>query len=301
MKKMKKENTRIASSELITRLYGDTSKFELLIEEEKQNLISLYPNSGLNFLFEKMSSRVITIAPMVLCEAILSDLKISGHDNLLKGIGLTSFHISTHDDVVDEMPNDRQYIANLIYAGNITKCHGIKILVENNMLLEVKSLLDTLSMENLYQTEIITKLWQKPTNEANYIDAIVTTRNWAFIGLEMAIVYANKPELKSFIKEYSYLYGNLCQIIDDMREIKEDIDNKYYSLPIIHSIENELDLKRKDDANLAIQRSRDLIIEYVKKAKQLTKDLYPNLYDFIERIENIGLNLKYYDNYKVEI
>jgi len=298
---MEKEKIRVASSELISRLYGDTTKYENLIEEEIVKLISLYPNTGLNFLFKKMRTRVISIAPMVLCEAMLSDLKIQTPDNLLKGIGLASFHISTHDDVVDEMPKDRQYIANLIYAGNITKCHGIKILIESKMLKELKSLLDTLSIENLYQTEIVEKLWLKPKDEKNYLNAIITTRNWAYIGLEVALVFANNTELKPFIKEYSDYYGNLCQILDDMREIKEDIFNNYYSLPIVHSIEHKLDLSKKYNANNAIKRSRELIIDYISKSKTITDKKFPKLYEFIERIEDIGLKLKYHDNYEVEI
>ena len=279
-----KERERIASSEVETILLGDTSRYKNILLTQKNFLQDEYPDPVLQSAFEGLDSRIISIAPMVLFDCMLSDLSIESREDLLAGIGLMMYSISTHDDVVDEKPNDRLVIAGLTYAGDIATLEGVKKLMVAGCDNVTSIIIDYLNLTNYTQTKIVKKLWEQPSNEEVYLEAINTTRYWAEIGLQAAITYAGRPDLHDFVDQFSIYYGKTCQIFDDIREIKDDLENGYWSLPISLAHENNWDLSTTDGLNMAIRRSHEIAKEYIKQAQEICGTEFPNLRQLVDKI-----------------
>lgn len=289
-----RDSLRIASSELAPQLFGDISRHRGLLSKEKERLKQVYPDEGiLDSMFDALDSRIINICPMVLCEALLADLSREAPDELLVGVGLASFSISTHDDLVDEMPRERKMIAGLTYAGNIATLEGLKALIENGYGNVVLAIVDCINRNHYYQTKITETLWSGPTDEAGYLDAISHTKYWVAIGLKAAIVYAGREDLSEFVDEFSHCYGTTCQLFDDMREINDDVQNGYWSLPISLAQEAGLSLTDPDNLNLVIGRSREMALSCIERAKQLCGDSFPHLRNLVDRIERAGKSIHY--------
>lgn len=94
---MSKNNIRVASSEIAFELFGDLTKYQALLAVQKQGIISAFPDVNLTTHFNALDTRIISLCPMVLCHSLLSDLSLPCPDNLLTGIGLSAFSISTHE------------------------------------------------------------------------------------------------------------------------------------------------------------------------------------------------------------
>ena len=289
-----RDRIRIASSELSELLFGNTSKYRLLLGSEKERLMGLYPDAMiLDSMFEALDSRIINICPMVLCDAMLKDVSVDSPDELLAALGLTMFSISTHDDLVDELPQDRVVIAGLTYSGNIATLEGLKLLIENGYGNVVLAVLDCVNKNHYYQTKIAGTLWKAPTDEEGYLEAISHTKYWVASGLKAAIVFARREDLHPFVDEFSECYGTTCQLFDDIREIKDDLKNGYWSLPISLAIEHGWDLGNPKHLNMAIQRSHELAALFIRRAKTLCGSSFPNLYSLVENIERVGGSIHY--------
>jgi hypothetical protein len=296
---MKSNIKQISSSQLIDQLIDNTGIYSDLLINEAEQLSNLIPDDGLIEMFKKMSTQTISIYPMALCDLMLRDIGLNCPASLLTGIGLSMFQISTHDDVVDEMHSDRQLVANLVYTGNITNGYGISLLLKNRHNKEALILLDLINKNHLYQTQIISKLWNGPTDEKSYLDAIITTRSWAYIGLCLATTYANRDDLIPFSKEFSDDFGIICQLFDDIREIEHDYKTGYYSLPISFALNNDLDLESGSDINRCINQSKKLASKHIDNAKRLTDSKYQGLYSLVNKIETFGSSLCYGDNFSL--
>lgn len=108
------------------------------------------------------------------------------------------------------------------------------------------------------------------------------------------MTYANKPHLNEFVEEFSECYGLMCQIFDDMREIKDDVENKYWSLPVSFANQQSLNLDSINDLNRSIERSSEIAKTYFERAKNLCQTYgFNGLYDLVERIGKSGLAIKY--------
>lgn len=287
------------SSQLIAQLIFGTERYSSLLSIAAEDLARRFPDEGLKIQFSKLSTQTISICPMALCESFLNDINCSCDEKLLTGLGLMAFRISTHDDIVDETPADKKQIAELLYAGNMTYSYGANILLQAGFMNELIELLKVTNDNDFFQTQIISKLWQKPTSEQTYMDAIITTRSWARIGLDVAVVHSKRFDLLPFISEFADCYGNICQLYDDIREIEQDLQSGYYSLPISTAIQSKLDLTRKEAINKSIERSKQLADKFIKKARALSTQHYPRLFDLIKRIEELGTHLNYGDNFGI--
>ncbi len=229
---------------------------------------------------------------MVLCDTLLRDLSVDAPDELLTTLGLTMFSISTHDDLVDELPRDRVTIAGLTYAGNIATLEGLKLFIENGYEKEAVAVIDCVNKNHYYQTKIAGTLWAGPTDEQGYLDAISHTKFWVAAGLKTAIVFAGRDDLHPFVDEFSECYGTTCQLYDDVREIKDDVRNGYWSLPISLATASDLSLEDPAHLNMAIQRSHELAASLTNRARRLCEGSFPNLDNLVVNIQK-GSSIHY--------
>ena len=289
-----KNKDRIASSDLKSQLFGNVSRYKKLLNEEVKRLTDLYPDEViLNKMFSALDSRIINICPMVMCDSLLRDIGIKSPNDLLTGIGLSMFSISTHDDLVDELPKGRLVIAGLIYSGNIATLEGISSLLKGKYIDVAIEIINLINKNHYFQTKIVETLWKKPTDEIGYLKAISHTKYWLAIGLKAAITFSKRDDLNSFVDEFSECYGTVCQLFDDMREIKDDLKNGYFSLPISLAIKNGWDLKTANGLNASIKRSGELAIAYLNRVKILCGTSFPCLSKLVNRIEEIGNAIDY--------
>jgi hypothetical protein len=285
-------NIRTASSEWRNPLLGDTGRYQRILTAEAELLKQKYPDPILGEVFDKMESRIISLAPMVLLDATLKDLGVEVKDEVLAGLGLVMYAVSTHDDVVDERPQDRSKLAGLVYGGDITTIEGMRLLAHHAPREMVDTVVRFMNLTNLAQTQIVEKLWIEPAGEDAYLDAINTTRYWAETGVQAAISYAKRPDLFDFADEFSIYYGKTCQIFDDVREIEDDIKNGYWSLPISLALKNGWDINTPDGCNMAIVRSRELARDYIEKAEKLCGGEFPSLGKLVNQL-NVGFEITY--------
>lgn len=289
-----KDETRIASSQMADFILGDLSRYQKILMEEKNKLTKAFPDEAiLDSMFNGISGRIINLCPMVLCDRMCIDiLGKEAPDNLLAGIGLSMYPISTHDDLADEFPQQRLVAAGLVYSGDISALVGTKILIDNGYANVMAGIINDICTNHYYQTLIINSLWRCSTDEAGYMKAISHTKYWAVIGLRAAIIYSQRSDLHDFVHEFADYYGTVCQLFDDMREIDDDVENGYWSLPIILARNNNWDLTTSAGKNESIKRSRELAVERLEKAKKISNN-FPQLADLVRRIEMAGSTIRH--------
>lgn len=289
---METDRKRIASSELDNPLLGDTTRYRNILLAEKEGLQKRYPDIALQSALDGLDSRIISIAPMVLFETMLKDLGLESNEKLVTGLGLIMYSVSTHDDVVDERPIQRLDVASLIYAGDITTLEGVQLLVEAGSPETTSVIINYLNLTNLAQTKIVRDLWDHPSNEETYLEAINTTRYWAETGLQAAITYAGRTDLRDFVDKFSILYGKTCQLFDDVREIDDDIKNGYYSLPISLAFQHNWNLNSPEGKNQSIRRSKEIATNYIRQARNLCGGNFPYLKELVNKL-SLGLSITY--------
>lgn len=131
-----------------------------------------------------------------------------------------------------------------------------------------------------------------PTDEQGYLDAISHTKYWVATGLKAAITFAGKEELHPFVDEFSGCYGTTCQLYDDVREIRDDARNGYWSLPISIASRKGLDLTSERDLEIAVGRSRKIAHSLTERALALCGDAFPNLRKLVTNIQTVGENIR---------
>lgn len=290
----KKDGTRVASSTLTTELLGDVTRYQMLLQKEQKKLLEQYTdNSILDSIFSLLDTRIINLCPMVLCDRFLHDRDKHGTDPLLAGLGLSMFSISTHDDVVDELPQNRLDVAGLVYGGNIATLEGLKILYEARLGHVASEVITYINMNHYYQTKIVTSLWSHPCNKNEYLAAINHTKYWAEIDMRAAIVFSQDWHFANFVEIFARYYGLTCQIFDDMREIDDDVKNGYWSLPISLAQVHGWDISTNEGKRLSIEEPRKLAEEYLNQARALCGNRFPALLDLVERISAAGSRINY--------
>ena len=288
----KKGDQRTASSEWVNLLLGDARKYQKILHNQAEQLKEEYADSTLSEIFDDMETRIISLAPMVIFDRTLQDLNIEADDEVLAGLGLVMYAISTHDDAVDERPEDRLELAGLVYGGDITTTEGMRLLSQHASKDVVDTVVHYINLTNLAQTKIVEGLWRAPTDESAYLEAINTTRYWAEVGVQAAVAHAGRPDLIEFSDEFSILYGKTCQIFDDIREIDDDLVNGYWSLPISLAHQNGLDMNTSEGRNKSILRSQEIAADFINKAEKLCGDKFPSLRELIGYL-NIGFSITY--------
>lgn len=282
---------RIASSEVMNRLYGKLDFFQKILKPHVDRLIQEYAGKeSLPGYFRGIPHRIICICPMALCDAALLDIGKAPDESLLAGLGLSMYSISTHDDVVDESPETKQERASLIYSGNIATLQGIRILMGSGHQKLIPHLMHLMNLNHCFQTDIAFSIWQKPSDEAGYLDAIKHTGYWASIGPVLAMHAAGKTELIPFAEEFGKHYGLMCQLYDDVREINDDLKNGYFSLPISTAIKSDLDLNDPVQRVQATKRSKELAANCFFEIERIC-DNFPRLLELARNMHIGGSTL----------
>lgn len=223
-----------SSSAIIPHLLGDVEKYVRILEKKSKKLIKKYPSKNLAQVFSILPRKIITIAPMAVCDDLVQDLGGSCDENILAAIGLCCFPITTHDDVVDETPKNMASLAALVYAGNITGLEGFEILFQKNLLNIAQSLIASINENHYRQQFRVELLWQKkPKNFRDYLYGIEDVYSLMAIGPLCALSITGRKDLQKTILRFSKNCGFVLQLIDDIREFEEDKLTSYTSYPLL--------------------------------------------------------------------
>src|SRR3989344_6442071 len=279
----------VASSQIMESLFGDIKRFQSILQRCIEYLILEYGGrTSLPEHFRVLPDRIICICPMVLCESLLADLGYSAPDDLLGPLGLSMYSISTHDDIVDERPIDRQLVAGLLYAGNIASLHGISLLNFNGYPEIAKEVVHLVNLNHCFQTDIVSSLWVEPKDELEYLRAIQHTGYWAAIGPCVAVSYAGRPDLKDFAMKFGEHYGRMCQVYDDTREIDDDLQNGYYSLAISTAKKNGYYLNSSLGRAKAVKRSNEIAVQCFQQLSALCGSKFRQLCRLVKLMDQFG-------------
>lgn len=222
------------SSDIIFQLYGSTKRYQDILKPYIKKLVKEYPSNNLKVLFETLGKKFITVMPMKLCEAIMNDFGKKPTNSELSALGLHMLAISTHDDVVDEMSQDKINKAALIYSGNLTSNKASQILMNLKDKNAGILLLDLINQNHFYQQIVVETLWtKKPKTFSEYTKGINHICTFTEIGLQYGLALCQKQVLKNRIKSFAINYGLAIQMIDDLREVEEDKKFGYWSYPVI--------------------------------------------------------------------
>lgn len=220
------------SSDILNDLFGDSSKYAKAISLYGRSLNRKYPDEQLSKIFSNLGGRTVTILSMALCDAFSSDLGTQVNKRILAAVGLACVIVATHDDVVDEMPSDQKTLASLTYAGDITNLYGLKTLLNSTNPLVVNTFIDTLIQNHYLQKRVIDKLWQSQNvSNEQYFEAVKHWRTFCSIGPLCALALTDRMKLKNRIITFSTGYGIAFQLLDDLREVDEDRERGYQSIP----------------------------------------------------------------------
>lgn len=259
------------SSDILSELYGDVRYYQEILLPYQNKLSQKYPNANIDKFFNNINKKTIAITPMVLCARLMKDLGCEVQDQDLVALGLHMLAISTHDDVVDEMPRDRIQLAALVYAGNIATNEASKVLVNQGKKNASKVLLDAVNSNHFYQQHIAETLWQtQPKSFEDYLDGIHHITTFALLGLIYGLALSNKMEFQKKIEDYAYGYGVAMQLIDDLREMEEDNINGYWSFPLV---EGEPFTRSFQEIDSHLQMARNAIPEEWKQLQDLVDRL----------------------------
>lgn len=265
-------------SKLITQLYAKSEYYsQILSKYTNSELVAKYKNKELNDMFEILPTKFISICPMSLCDSLLLDLGINVTEKQLAALGFVMFGISMHDDIVDEMYEDRKTISDLLFAGNIACNEGIKILLDKETTTELATLLSVVNQNHFYQQYNIYTLWtKKPNDFSEYLDGLQHDIAFMQIGIEYGLSIAGRPELIKDLNEFikNYAYG--IQLLDDLREAEEDKEKGYFSYPVIEGS--------------PYKKTIEKIIEFTNKLKISLNDDFKNLRKIAIAFENVVTN-----------
>ncbi len=282
----------MGSSEIRSQLLGNTSHYERLLSIEARRLTRKYPDPELARQFAKISMGFVSIAPMALCKAALADMDLKAPDRLLVALALINVHISTHDDVVDETPETKSGIAAMLYAGNITLIEGMQMLVNEGYENVLDAAMEKVKVNHLMQRRVIDYLWKEemPTR-AEYLKGIRHIISWASIGVYAALEYAGRTaDYGKRMGVFCENYGLSIQFMDDMREMEEDSQHGYWSLPIIRARTHNLDISSMEvknelavDLKAMIFRNTDRAASALPTNWDAMRSMVTRLYDYASK------------------
>jgi len=270
---MKKSPKPANSSQIMEGVFGDTTLFSQILKKEADRISKKYKDKDLAECFNGMPYRSITLIPMIMYDAMIRDLGREPDKEILAAIGLLCFPIGTHDDVVDEMPGTRRKTAALIYAGNIAANEGMRILSWKGIPEVADALLESINQNHYRQQRVVSILWEgKKISVKRYFEGISHIVDFVSIGLLAALAESGRMDLKERIMNFSKGYGYAIQLVDDMREVEEDQEMGYSSLPMME--------KRKFDLSLKLAH------EYLDFARRSIPREWKNLNVILDRAEH---------------
>lgn len=272
-------NKHSGSSGILGELLGSVKFYQKLLQPYQTRLIKNYPNPYLKKHFLSLNWKIISLGTMALCDHLLKDLDQKVDPKDLIALGLHMLAISTHDDVVDEMPKDRTLLSALVFAGNIATNEGSRLLLNQGKTKASDSLLASININHFYQQHNIETLWvKKPKSFKEYIDGITHTGTLMQVGLNYALVLAGRIDLQDKTDKYAHCYGTAIQLIDDIREVDEDIMNGYWSYPVIEGS--------------PYKKSLDQLFMYIYKGRKAIPQNWFYLNKSLDRLENVAKKIK---------
>lgn len=267
------------SSELLTQLYGDIAPYRDILRPHLGRIARNYPNPFLEKLFLSLDRRIIAIAPMAFCDRLAADLGEKLDEQDLAPLGLYMLGISTHDDVVDEIPQDRRELAALVYAGNIAANGGARLLLKQNKPNAAGVLLNTVNSNHFYQQYVAQTLWQKkPASFSEYKKGVNHICVFSSIGPLYALALLKRQELRRKIIRYANGYGIALQLLDDLRETEEDKKNGYWSFPIIEGA--------------PYRESFRELFGHIKQAREAIPGNWKLMGDLLDRLEDFARGIQ---------
>lgn len=272
-------NKHSGSSGILKELLGSVELYQKLLQPYQMRLIKDYPNPDLKKHFLSLNWKIISLGTMALCDHLLKDLDQKVDPKDLIALGLHMLAISTHDDVVDEMPKDRTSLSALVFAGNIATNEGSRLLLSQGKTKAADSLLASINTNHFYQQHNIETLWvKKPKSFKEYIDGITHTGTLMQVGLNYALVLAGRTDLQDKTDKYAHCYGTAIQLIDDIREVDEDIASGYWSYPVIEGA--------------PYKKSLSQLFIYINQGRKAVPRNWVNLHNSLDRLESIASAIK---------
>lgn len=221
------------SSDILRNLFDDTSEYTKAVSSYGRILNKKYPDEELTKIFSQLGGRTVTILPMAFCDAFSSDLGTPVSKKILAAVGLACVVVATHDDVVDETPTDQKTLAGLVYGGDITNLYALKTLSSLGNRSVVDTLSDTLNQNHYLQRRVVDKLWgTEDVSNEQYFDAVRHWCTFCSVGPLCALALTDRMDLKKRIVRFSTAYGITFQLLDDLREVDEDKERGYKSIPV---------------------------------------------------------------------
>jgi hypothetical protein len=215
-------------------LFGDVQRYVSLLDPVVVTLKREYCHEDLRPIFRSLPERSIAIAPMALCDRLAHDLGTTVSDNILRGIGALCLPISTHDDLVDELPKDRKTVAALVYAGNIAALEGVRLIAMSGHLEVLHAILTQVNKNHLFQQYCVTRLWEHaPLSFEEYREGIEHDCVFASIGIFAALALARAMDRAPQLWSFCVGYGVAFQLLDDIAEVAEDRVAGYHSFPLL--------------------------------------------------------------------
>lgn len=251
----KKSAAKPTSSEIMPLLFGDIARYCRIMEKWAKYLSRKYPNKNLAAVFSKLAHKVAVIGPMILCKNVVQDLGQKCPEQVLAAVGLACLSISTHDDVVDERPQDREEIASLVYAGNIAGLEAVSLLKNSGYTKILVPLSAAINKNHYLQQFRVDLLWsKKPKNFRDYQFGIADICSWVAIGPKVGLSLTGRSDLANSISEFIENYGIAIQLIDDIREVEEDRLSGYNSFPLLEGKPYKRSFKELDKC---VERARN--------------------------------------------
>ena len=252
-------------------LFGETDRFSRLLEPTAAQLINKYPNPSFAPLLTSLPYRSITVGPMAMCEKLAQDLGGSVDDSLLRALGIMCFHISTHDDLIDEPPASLRQKAALLYTGNISFIEGTRQLLECLPKEKVAFICAEIERNHYLQQQCVDTLWvDRPAKFADYVKGVQHDGALIGIGVSAALAATDREELWPQLEPMCTNYGIALQLLDDISEAEEDEAAGYNSYPVVEGVPYKTSFAEVD--------------QHVTKAIQL---LDPEWHNFRELLENV--------------
>jgi hypothetical protein len=214
--------------------FGETDRYSSLLKSSSTRLVDIYPNPAFAPLFESLPNRSITVGPMAMCDRLARDLGTTVPDDVLTALGVLCFHISVHDDLIDEPPSSATERAALLYTGNLSFIEGMRLLSHTSFSAEqITFMCDEIARNHYLQQQCAETLWdQQPNTFADYLKGVQHDGALIGIGVCTALAASNRQDLWQTLKPACTAYGVALQLLDDINEAEEDELAGYHSFPV---------------------------------------------------------------------
>lgn len=218
---------------MLQKLLPNPERYAAILKPHVDVIIRRYPSSLLQRHFESLGQRLIAVCPMALCDLTLTELGFAPDDDYLASLGLHMLAIATHDDIVDQLLDNRSVVAQLLYAGDIASNEGSRLLFRRARPDVADTLLAQINRNHFYQHHVVETLWQREAADfAEYRSGIYHASVMANIGVLYALSIASRLDLKPPLEIFADHYGLALQLVDDILEVDDDSRYGYHSFPV---------------------------------------------------------------------